>query len=92
MDPSDPECPDTAPNKASGQSPDIGAELSGGCYGFATKHMHWPEQLIVGGTEKNRTGQIVRYVGGEKPYRAGGQACGRVSDVVFALVPRRLDR
>ena len=24
--------------------PDIGAELTGGCYGFATRYMHWPEQ------------------------------------------------
>ncbi|KAF0297177.1 Protein patched [Amphibalanus amphitrite] len=57
---SDPECPETASNRASGARLDIGAELTGGCYGFATKHMHWPEQLIVGGTEKNRTGHIVR--------------------------------
>ena len=60
LDPSDPQCPDTAANKASGALPDVGAELSGGCYGFATRHMHWPEQLIVGGTEKNRTGHITR--------------------------------
>lgn len=42
------------------QSPDIGAELTGGCYGFATKFMHWPEDLVVGGTRKNKTGHIVK--------------------------------
>lgn len=42
------------------QTPDIGAELTGGCYGFATRYMHWPEQLIVGGTTKNKTGHITR--------------------------------
>ncbi|CAG0924809.1 unnamed protein product, partial [Notodromas monacha] len=40
--------------------PNVGAELTGGCYGFATKYMHWPEQFVVGGTAKNRTGHIVR--------------------------------
>lgn len=42
------------------QTPDIGAELTGGCYGFATKFMHWPEDLVVGGTKKNKTGHIVK--------------------------------
>nr|CAD7459002.1 unnamed protein product [Timema tahoe] len=40
--------------------PDIGAELTGGCYGFAAKYMHWPEDLIVGGTSKNKTGHLQR--------------------------------
>jgi hypothetical protein len=40
--------------------PDVGAELTGGCYGFAPRYMHWPEQLIVGGTTKNKTGHITR--------------------------------
>ncbi len=44
------------------QVPDVGAELTGGCYGFATRYNHWPEQLVVGGTEKNASGHIVRYV------------------------------
>nr|CAD7405278.1 unnamed protein product [Timema cristinae] len=60
LDPSDTECPETAPNKMSGQVPDIGAELTGGCYGFAAKYMHWPEDLIVGGTSKNKTGHLHR--------------------------------
>ncbi|XP_021939583.1 protein patched isoform X2 [Zootermopsis nevadensis] len=60
LDPSDPECPSTAPNKLSGQLPDIGAELTGGCYGFAAKYMHWPEDLVVGGATRNKTGHIQR--------------------------------
>lgn len=44
------------------QAPDVGAELTGGCYGFAAKYMHWPEDLVVGGTKKNKTGHIVRLV------------------------------
>lgn len=42
------------------QPPDVGSELTGGCYGFATKFMHWPEDLVVGGTVKNKTGHITR--------------------------------
>ena len=37
-------------------------ELTGGCKGLATKYMDWPEELIVGGTVKNRTGIIRRWV------------------------------
>ncbi len=40
------------------QNPDIGAELTGGCSGYATKYMHWEEDLIVGGIQRNRTGYI----------------------------------
>ncbi|XP_018902504.1 protein patched isoform X2 [Bemisia tabaci] len=58
INPRDPECPMTAPNKFSSQPPDIGAELTGGCYGFAAKHMHWPEELIIGGISKNKSGYI----------------------------------
>ncbi|XP_046388102.1 protein patched [Ischnura elegans] len=60
LNPRDHECPDTAPNKQSGQAPNVGAELTGGCYGFAAKYMHWPEELLVGGATKNKTGHIVR--------------------------------
>ena len=42
------------------QAPDFGAELTNGCHGFATKYMHWNEELIVGGVRKNQTGHIVR--------------------------------
>jgi patched 1 len=54
----DPLCPETAPNKKSRHTTDIGAALSGGCYGYAVNFMHWPEELIVGGTEKNATSHI----------------------------------
>ncbi|XP_052888591.1 protein patched isoform X2 [Anopheles moucheti] len=55
LNPKDKQCPETAPNKKSGQVPDIGASLTGGCYGFAAKYMHWPEELVVGGAVRNRT-------------------------------------
>lgn len=57
LNPKDPECPKTAPNYNS-NIPDIGAELTSGCYGFAAKYMHWPEELIVGGAQKNKSGHI----------------------------------
>ncbi|KAJ3623370.1 hypothetical protein MTP99_019600 [Tenebrio molitor] len=58
LNPRDPECPVTAPNYNSTQNLDIGAELTSGCYGFAAKYMHWPEDLIVGGVIKNKSGHI----------------------------------
>ncbi|XP_022105455.1 protein patched homolog 1-like isoform X2 [Acanthaster planci] len=58
LNPKDPECPNTAPNKKSGQVPDIAAELTGGCTGFASAFMVWPEELIVGGVTKNASNQI----------------------------------
>lgn len=42
------------------QVPDVGAELTGGCYGFAAKYMHWPEELVVGGAKHNKTGHLTR--------------------------------
>lgn len=57
LNPKDPDCPITAPNQNS-SIPDIGAELTSGCYGFAPKYMHWPEDLIVGGSVKNKSGHI----------------------------------
>ncbi|XP_032664388.1 protein patched isoform X2 [Odontomachus brunneus] len=60
LNPADPECPETAPNKKSQQVPDVGAELTGGCYGFAAKYMHWPEELVVGGAKHNKTGHLTR--------------------------------
>lgn len=42
------------------QVPDVGSMLSGGCYGFSAKYMHWPEELIVGGTSHNNTGSLTR--------------------------------
>ncbi|XP_033636690.1 protein patched homolog 1-like isoform X1 [Asterias rubens] len=58
LNPLDPECPNSAPNKQSGQVPDIASELTGGCKGFASTYMVWPEELIVGGVNKNSTGHI----------------------------------
>ncbi|KOB76937.1 putative hedgehog receptor, partial [Operophtera brumata] len=58
LDPTDALCPETAPNKKSGQIPDVAAELSHGCYGFAAAYMHWPEQLIVGGATRNVTSAL----------------------------------
>ncbi|XP_052776119.1 protein patched homolog 1-like isoform X1 [Mya arenaria] len=60
IDPDDFDCPDTAANYQSKEVPDFGAELTDGCYGFATKYMHWAEDLIVGGVRKNQSGHIVR--------------------------------
>lgn len=58
LDPTDPNCPSTAPNKPTGEQPDIGAQLTGGCRGVASKQMHWREDEIVGGVVKNKTGHI----------------------------------
>ncbi|XP_053962100.1 protein patched [Anastrepha ludens] len=58
LDPKGAECPETAPNKGSQQPPDVGAILTGGCNGYATKYMHWPEELIVGGVQRNRSGHL----------------------------------
>uniref|UniRef100_A0A1B0EZA4 Uncharacterized protein n=1 Tax=Phlebotomus papatasi TaxID=29031 RepID=A0A1B0EZA4_PHLPP len=58
LDLRDPQCPETARNKNSTQALDIGAELTGGCYGYATKYMHWPETLITGGAFRNKTGHL----------------------------------
>lgn len=58
LDPSDPNCPASAPNKLSGESPNIGHLLTGGCKGLATKQMHWQEEELVGGAVKNGSGII----------------------------------
>ncbi|XP_048800931.1 protein patched homolog 2 isoform X3 [Lagopus muta] len=59
LDPQDPQCPSSAPNKQSQQSPDIPAELSGGCHGFSRKFMRWQEELILGGTTKDSQGKLL---------------------------------
>uniref|UniRef100_A0A673BCX4 Patched 2 n=1 Tax=Sphaeramia orbicularis TaxID=375764 RepID=A0A673BCX4_9TELE len=53
LDPSDLDCPLSAPNKEHGESPDIAGRLQGGCHGFSRKFMHWQEELILGGRVKN---------------------------------------
>uniref|UniRef100_A0A8C3K8A5 Patched 2 n=1 Tax=Calidris pygmaea TaxID=425635 RepID=A0A8C3K8A5_9CHAR len=56
LDPRDPQCPPSAPNKQSQQV----AELSGGCHGFSRKFMRWQEELILGGTTKDSQGKLLR--------------------------------
>uniref|UniRef100_A0A8C3H213 Patched 2 n=1 Tax=Corvus moneduloides TaxID=1196302 RepID=A0A8C3H213_CORMO len=58
LDPQDPQCPPSAPNKQS--HPDIPAELSGGCHGFSRKFMRWQQELILGGTTKDSQGKLLR--------------------------------
>ncbi|XP_061652658.1 protein patched homolog 1 isoform X1 [Phyllopteryx taeniolatus] len=53
LDPSDPDCPLSAPNKELLEPPDIAGRLQGGCHGFSRKFMHWQEELILGGRMKN---------------------------------------
>jgi hypothetical protein len=60
LDPSDPNCPISAPNKLTGEAPNIGRELTNGCHGLASKQMHWKEEELVGGVVRNRSGYIVR--------------------------------
>uniref|UniRef100_A0A663MAD2 Patched 2 n=1 Tax=Athene cunicularia TaxID=194338 RepID=A0A663MAD2_ATHCN len=58
LDPRDPQCPPSAPNKQS--HPDIPVELSGGCHGFSRKFMRWQQELILGGTTKDSQGKLLR--------------------------------
>lgn len=60
LDPSDPNCPDTAPNKLSNQAPVVGATITGGCHGVASAQMHWREEEIVAGIERNKSGLITK--------------------------------
>ncbi|NWV82007.1 PTC1 protein, partial [Dasyornis broadbenti] len=59
LNPADPDCPITAPNKNSTKPLDVALVLSGGCYGLSRKYMHWQEELIIGGTVKNGSGKLV---------------------------------
>uniref|UniRef100_A0A5F8GGE0 Patched 1 n=1 Tax=Monodelphis domestica TaxID=13616 RepID=A0A5F8GGE0_MONDO len=59
LNPADPDCPVTAPNKNSTRPLDVALVLNGGCHGLSKKYMHWQEELIVGGTVKNSTGKLV---------------------------------
>ena len=45
-----------------GKALDIGETVTGGCTGFAEKMMIWPEEMIIGGTRKNKSGYIKRCV------------------------------
>ncbi|TNN34446.1 Protein patched 1 [Liparis tanakae] len=62
LDPSDPDCPLSAPNKELGESPDIAGRLQGGCHGFSRKFMHWQEELILGGRVKSSQETLLRCV------------------------------
>ncbi|KAL5288638.1 PTCH1 family protein [Megaselia abdita] len=57
-----PKCPNSAPNKNSTAPLDIGAILTKGCYGYASK-LFWPGELIVGGSVRNRTGHLKKAKG-----------------------------
>ncbi|XP_047448278.1 protein patched homolog 1 isoform X2 [Mugil cephalus] len=59
LNPADPDCPLTAPNKNSTKPFDVARILSGGCHGLSRKYMHWQEELIVGGTTKNGSGPLL---------------------------------
>uniref|UniRef100_A0A671LH12 Protein patched homolog 1-like n=1 Tax=Sinocyclocheilus anshuiensis TaxID=1608454 RepID=A0A671LH12_9TELE len=59
LNPADPDCPLSAPNKNMTQPFDVARVLTGGCYGLSKKYMHWQEELIVGGTKKNDSGKLL---------------------------------
>ncbi|XP_036434257.1 protein patched homolog 1 [Colossoma macropomum] len=59
INPADPDCPVSAPNKNSSRPLDIARVLTGGCYGVSRKYMHWQEELIIGGTKKNDSGRLL---------------------------------
>ncbi|KAI1900066.1 hypothetical protein AGOR_G00046210 [Albula goreensis] len=59
LNPADPDCPLSAPNKNTTQPYDISHVLTGGCHGLSRKYMHWQEELIVGGTTKNGSGRLL---------------------------------
>ncbi|XP_075905578.1 protein patched homolog 1 isoform X2 [Nelusetta ayraudi] len=59
LNPADPDCPLTAPNKNSTKPFNVARALSGGCYGLSRKYMHWQEELIIGGTTKNGSGPLL---------------------------------
>lgn len=60
LNPMDPECPSTAPNKGSAVPPDVASILSQGCYGFAPRFMHWAPDLIIGGQVRNKSGNLIK--------------------------------
>uniref|UniRef100_A0A1A8ICG7 Patched 1 n=2 Tax=Nothobranchius TaxID=28779 RepID=A0A1A8ICG7_NOTKU len=59
LNPADPDCPLTAPNKNSTKPLNVARTLSGGCHGLSKKYMHWQEELIIGGTTKNGSGPLL---------------------------------
>lgn len=61
LNPKDPECPITSPNKGSVAPPDVASIMAQGCYGFAPRFMHWAPDLIIGGPTYNKSGHIIKY-------------------------------
>ncbi|XP_056628539.1 protein patched homolog 1 isoform X2 [Triplophysa dalaica] len=59
LNPSDPDCPSSAPNKNTTRPFDVARVLTGGCHGLSKKYMHWQEELIIGGTKKNDSGKLL---------------------------------
>lgn len=60
LDPHDPACPETAPNFSSKEPPDVASVLAQGCDGFAKNYMHFSEDMMLGGIQRNKSGHIVR--------------------------------
>ncbi|OQR67094.1 protein patched-like [Tropilaelaps mercedesae] len=60
LDPFDSQCPSTAPNRNSYLRLTLGAILTNGCYGFASKYMHWPGDLTTGGIIRDHSGSVMR--------------------------------
>ncbi|XP_059583721.1 protein patched homolog 2 isoform X2 [Alligator mississippiensis] len=58
LQPTDPQCPPSAPNRRTQQSPNVAAELAGGCHGFSRKFMRWHEELILGGAARDPQGRL----------------------------------
>ncbi|XP_051964448.1 protein patched homolog 1-like isoform X2 [Xyrauchen texanus] len=59
LNPADPDCPLSAPNKNTTQPFDVARVLTGGCHGLSKKYMHWQEELILGGTKKNDSDKLL---------------------------------
>lgn len=47
---------------APGSQIDYGRIMTGGCKGFATKFMEWPESLILGAIARDANKKITRYL------------------------------
>lgn len=64
LDPTDPNCPISAPNKFTREQPDVAHYLTGGCKGFAANQMHWHEEEIVGGVRRNKSTEEIMQAAG----------------------------
>ena len=59
LDPTDPNCPLSAPNKPTKEAPNVALELKDGCFGIAANQMHWQAEELVGGIKRNKSGHII---------------------------------